>query len=180
MAFGEHSPLAGNIFLGISNGDIFHRFLGRTDGLRDTLEKLSLSLELLRWLSLTFPRFFSCFQMQGPPCYFFRCPPHKNLLSIIAQKMIAGLILCNFPAFVKQPQLHMGKRLPRASIFWWYAMAIVFAKVRNLRAAGVRQPSREYRDILCDIIPIKCLYLARGRYKLFYSLPCIVLTSEDC
>lgn len=180
IAFGKHSSLAGNTFLGISNGDIFHRFLGRTDGLRDTLEKLSLSLELLRWLILTFPRFFSSFQMQAPLCCSFGCPLHKNLLSIIAQKMITGLILCNFPAFVKTAATAYGQKITRASIFWWNAMAIVFVNVRNLRAVGVRQPLREYRDILCDIIPIKCLYLARGKNKLFRSLPCIVLTSEYC
>ena len=74
MAFGEHSSLAGNIFLGISNGDIFHRFLGRTDGLRDTLEKLSLSLELLRWVSFNISPLFFMFSDAGPPVLFFRCP----------------------------------------------------------------------------------------------------------
>jgi len=46
--------------------------------------------------------FFFMFSDAGPPVlFFFGCPPHKNLLSLIAQKMLAGLILCNFPAFVK-------------------------------------------------------------------------------
>ena len=124
------------------------------------------------------PLFFM-FSDAGPPVLFFSMPPHKNQLSVIAQKMIAGLILCNFPAFVKTAAIAYGQKITRASIFWWYAMAIVFANVSNLRAVGVRQPSRD-RDILCDIIPIKCLYLARGRNKLFHSLPCIVLTSEYC
>lgn len=70
--------------------------------------------------------------------------------------MIAELILCNFPAFVTAA-IAYGQKITRASIFWWYAMAVVFANVRFLRVVGVRQPSREYRDILCDIIPIKCL-----------------------
>jgi len=51
-------------------------------------------------------------------------------------------VLVIFKRLRTQLLLHTGERLPGASIFWWYAIAVVFANVRKLQV----DPLHLWRD----------------------------------
>ena len=74
-------------------------------------------------------------------------------------KSARDIVLVIFRRLRTQLLLHMGEKLPGASRFWWYAIAVVFANVRKLR---VLVPAGS-RLIFCSIVALVAVRGLRSR-----------------